>query len=203
MRPGDDAGPRLQRGETRRRHPACRCSRKPGTPPRGQRPCSEAAGCAVGPALAPGLGRTRTGRLWVAVRDERPWGYCVPPAVVYRGIVTLTTVRCGGNHSVLRQAVAATDTLHVSIACSLRGSVRFCARRYRDLWPVVAGLKRLPIDAARSPSCTYAASAVCRQERVGASGIGSEGSCGVRRGIGSSVPLTRRSSVPASVDIGL
>ncbi len=36
------------------------------------------------PVLAPGLGKTRTGRLWVAVRDERPWGSQVPPAAFYR-----------------------------------------------------------------------------------------------------------------------
>ena len=36
------------------------------------------------PVLAPGLGKTRTGRLWVVVRDERPWGSAVPPAAFYR-----------------------------------------------------------------------------------------------------------------------
>jgi transposase len=36
------------------------------------------------PVLSPGLGRTATGRLWVVVRDERPWGSAVPPAVFYR-----------------------------------------------------------------------------------------------------------------------
>jgi transposase len=36
------------------------------------------------PVLAPGLGRTRTGRLWVAVRDERGWGSTAPPAALYR-----------------------------------------------------------------------------------------------------------------------
>ena len=36
------------------------------------------------PVLSPGLGRTATGRLWVMVRDERPWGSPVPPAVFYR-----------------------------------------------------------------------------------------------------------------------
>ena len=36
------------------------------------------------PVLAPGLGRTKTGRLWVLVRDERPWGSAVPPAAFYR-----------------------------------------------------------------------------------------------------------------------
>jgi transposase len=35
------------------------------------------------PVLAPGLGKTRTGRLWVVVRDERPWGSDVPPAAFY------------------------------------------------------------------------------------------------------------------------
>jgi transposase len=36
------------------------------------------------PVLAPGLGKTATGRLWVVVRNERPWGSTVPPAVYYR-----------------------------------------------------------------------------------------------------------------------
>ena len=36
------------------------------------------------PVLAPGCGKTKTGRLWVAVRDERPWGSAIPPAVYCR-----------------------------------------------------------------------------------------------------------------------
>ena len=36
------------------------------------------------PVLAPGTGRTRTGRLWAYLRDERPHGGKVPPAVLYR-----------------------------------------------------------------------------------------------------------------------
>jgi len=36
------------------------------------------------PVLEPGLGKTKTGRLWVYLRDERPWGSTAPPAVVYR-----------------------------------------------------------------------------------------------------------------------
>jgi len=36
------------------------------------------------PVLAPGRGKTRTGRLWTYVRDERPWGSAVPPAAFYR-----------------------------------------------------------------------------------------------------------------------
>lgn len=36
------------------------------------------------PVLAPGHGKTKMGRLWVAVRDERPWGSAVPPAAYYR-----------------------------------------------------------------------------------------------------------------------
>jgi len=36
------------------------------------------------PVLDPGRGKTKTGRLWVLVRDERPWGSADPPAAVYR-----------------------------------------------------------------------------------------------------------------------
>jgi transposase len=35
------------------------------------------------PVLAPGLGRTRTGRLWAVVRDERPWAGVAAPAAFY------------------------------------------------------------------------------------------------------------------------
>lgn len=36
------------------------------------------------PVLSPGLGRTATGRLWTYVRDERPAGSEIPPAVLFR-----------------------------------------------------------------------------------------------------------------------
>ncbi len=36
------------------------------------------------PVLAPGKGRTQTGRLWAYVRDDRPSSGPDPPAVVYR-----------------------------------------------------------------------------------------------------------------------
>jgi transposase len=35
------------------------------------------------PVLDPGRGRTKTGRLWTAVRDERPYGSASPPAAFY------------------------------------------------------------------------------------------------------------------------
>jgi transposase len=35
------------------------------------------------PVLAPGLGRTKTGRLWVYVRDDRPFDGDAPPAAAY------------------------------------------------------------------------------------------------------------------------
>jgi transposase len=35
------------------------------------------------PVLDPGRGKTKTGRLWVLVRDERPWAGPAPPAVGY------------------------------------------------------------------------------------------------------------------------
>jgi len=33
------------------------------------------------PVLAPGRGKTKSGRLWTYVRDDRPWGDVTPPAV--------------------------------------------------------------------------------------------------------------------------
>ncbi|HYZ61945.1 MAG TPA: IS66 family transposase [Acetobacteraceae bacterium] len=36
------------------------------------------------PVLAPGTGKTKTGRLWAYLRDERPHGGTAPPAVLYR-----------------------------------------------------------------------------------------------------------------------
>jgi transposase len=36
------------------------------------------------PVLAPGTGKTKTGRLWVYVRDDRPSGGPAPPATLYR-----------------------------------------------------------------------------------------------------------------------
>ena len=35
------------------------------------------------PVLDPGHGKTKTGRLWVVVRDERPWGSAAAPAAFY------------------------------------------------------------------------------------------------------------------------
>src|SRR6202023_1057413 len=35
------------------------------------------------PVLDPGRGRTKTGRLWVYARDDRPWSGPEPPAAVY------------------------------------------------------------------------------------------------------------------------
>ena len=35
------------------------------------------------PVLAPGTGKTATGRLWAYVRDDRPWASEAPPAVFY------------------------------------------------------------------------------------------------------------------------
>ena len=36
------------------------------------------------PVLSPGAGKTRTGRLWTYVRDDRPAGDTAPPAVLFR-----------------------------------------------------------------------------------------------------------------------
>jgi transposase len=36
------------------------------------------------PVLSPGKGKTKTGRLWPYVRDDRPWGDTAPPAVWFK-----------------------------------------------------------------------------------------------------------------------
>jgi transposase len=36
------------------------------------------------PVLSPGNGKTKTGRLWTYVRDDRPWGDTAPPAVWFK-----------------------------------------------------------------------------------------------------------------------
>jgi hypothetical protein len=36
------------------------------------------------PVLAPGTGKTKTGRLWIYVRDDRPHGGARPPAALFR-----------------------------------------------------------------------------------------------------------------------
>lgn len=36
------------------------------------------------PVLVPGSGKARTGRLWILVRDERPWNSDAPPAAFHR-----------------------------------------------------------------------------------------------------------------------
>ena len=36
------------------------------------------------PVLDPGRGKTKTGRLWCYVRDDRPFAGQAPPAVLYR-----------------------------------------------------------------------------------------------------------------------
>lgn len=38
----------------------------------------------VVPVQAPGLKRTKKGRVWAHVRDERPWGSAIPPAAFYK-----------------------------------------------------------------------------------------------------------------------
>jgi len=45
------------------------------------------------PVLDPGRGRTKTGRLWVYVRDDRPWAGPDPPAAVYFYSPDRTAVR--------------------------------------------------------------------------------------------------------------
>lgn len=47
--------------------------------------------------LSPGHGKTRTGRVWVYARDERPWGSDVPPAAFYRFSMDRKGIRPAGH----------------------------------------------------------------------------------------------------------
>src|SRR5215472_18103299 len=44
--------------------------------------------------LDPGRGRTKTGRLWVYTRDDRPWAGPEPPAAVYFYLRNASSGRC-------------------------------------------------------------------------------------------------------------
>jgi transposase-like protein len=57
-------------------------NRRPG--PRGDERRRTACRRHAVPVLAPDHGKTRTGRLWVYVRDDRPTGSATPPAVLFR-----------------------------------------------------------------------------------------------------------------------
>jgi hypothetical protein len=46
------------------------------------------------PTLAPGNGKTKTGRLWIYLRDERPHAGPAPPAVLYRYTPDRKAERC-------------------------------------------------------------------------------------------------------------
>lgn len=47
--------------------------------------------------LSPGHGKTKTGRVWVYARDERPWGSDVPPAAFYRFSMDRKGIRPAGH----------------------------------------------------------------------------------------------------------
>ena len=47
--------------------------------------------------LSPGHGKTRTGRVWIYARDERPWGSDVPPAAFYRFSMDRKGIRPAGH----------------------------------------------------------------------------------------------------------
>ena len=74
------------------------------------------------PVLAPGNGKTKTGRLWVYLRDERPHAGPAPPAVLYR-----YTPDRKGEHCRAHLARSA-GHLHADGYCRLR---RSCTRAPR------------------------------------------------------------------------
>ena len=79
------------------------------------------------PLLAPGLGRTATGRLWVVVRDERPWGrMCHPP----RSIATRPTARA----STPKRCSAPAGFLHADGYAGFDRLYRPTTRRGRRRW---------------------------------------------------------------------
>jgi len=56
------------------------------------------------PVLDPGRRRTKTGRLWVYARDQRPWGGPAPPAAVY--ICAPDRREAGGASGTLQRSAA-------------------------------------------------------------------------------------------------
>lgn len=54
------------------------------------------------PVLAPGNGKTRTGRIWVYLRDERPHAGAAPPAVLYRYTPDRKGERCRAHLAAFR-----------------------------------------------------------------------------------------------------
>jgi hypothetical protein len=81
--------------------------------------------------LAPGLGRTKTGRLWAAVRDERPFGGTAAPAAFYR----YSADRCAEHAHVLLGSwtamLASTISLPTIPRPANRGSGQRCGRPSR------------------------------------------------------------------------
>jgi transposase len=70
------------------------------------------------PVLAPGLGRTKTGRLWVYVRDDRPFCGEAPPAAAY-----FYSPDRGGEHPAAHLANF-TGLLQADGLCRVRGAVQ-------------------------------------------------------------------------------
>src|SRR5712691_10674871 len=96
------------------------------------------------PVLSPGLGRTKTGRLWVYVRDDRPFCGTDPPAAAYfyspdRGGAHPAAPLAGFTGFLQADAYAGFEALY-DAARTAPGPIRevacwaHCRRKFFDVW---------------------------------------------------------------------
>jgi transposase len=95
------------------------------------------------PVLSPGLGRTKTGRLWVYVRDDRPFCGTEPPAAAYfyspdRGSEHPAGHLAGFNGFLHADAYAGFEALYQRPAANARitevACWAHCRRKFFDVW---------------------------------------------------------------------
>jgi transposase len=95
------------------------------------------------PVLLPGLGRTKTSRLWVYVRDDRPFCGTEPPAAAYfyspdRGSEHPTGHLAGFNGFLHADAYAGFEALYDRLNANARitevARWAHCRRKFFDVW---------------------------------------------------------------------
>jgi transposase len=120
--------------------------------------------------LAPGLGRTKTGRLWAAVRDERAFGGAAPPAAFYRYSAATaspsTRKRCSPTAGAFCTPMAmpgSTISLPRTPRLASRGSPKWPAGHTHG----ATYTRSMNPQSRRSPRRRWSASPICSPSRRG------------------------------------